>query len=59
MKANMAGSKWSDEDLGFMTSDGRFVTRGQAELIALRAGQLRPDISDPGMLHANDFKWME
>lgn len=57
-RANMAGKPWHDEDLGFVTSEGRFVTREQAELIALKAGQLKPDISDPSMIHAYDFEWM-
>lgn len=40
---------------GFMTSKGRFVTRDQAEDIALKAGQVRT--RNPAGLGSTDFGW--
>lgn len=58
-KATLAGKTWHDEDAGFVTSGGRFVSREEAEMIALRAKQLKANILDPQMLHADDFQWMQ
>lgn len=55
MKANQAGARYTDDDLGFVTTQDRFVDRAEAELIGLRNNQLRPDIQDPSMVHAADF----
>lgn len=55
VQANQAGAQYTDEDLGFVTTTGRFVDRSEAELIGLRNGQLRPEIQDPSMVHAADF----
>lgn len=59
MMANQQGKSWDDEGLGFVTDDGRFVDRNEAEIEGMRHGQLRPEISDPGMVHARDFYWNE
>jgi hypothetical protein len=57
--ANQAGKTWDDEGLGFVTDDGKFVTRAEAEIIGMAHGQMKSDISDPGMVHARDFNWNE
>lgn len=59
MMANQQGKSWDDEGLGFVTHDDRFVDRNEAEIEGMRHGQLRPEISDPGMVHARDFYWNE
>lgn len=59
MMANQKGKTWDDEGLGFVTDEDRFVTRDEAEMIGMAHGQLKPGISDPGMVHARDFNWNE
>lgn len=59
MMANQQGKSWDDEGLGFVTDDDRFLTRDEAEIEGMAHGQLKPDISDPGMVHARDFNWNE
>ena len=59
MMANQQGKSWDDEGLGFVTDEDRFVTRDEAEMIGMAHGQLKPEISDPGMVHAKDFNWNE
>lgn len=54
-QAGRDGKTYYDEDLGFVTTTGRFVNREQAELIGLKMDQLKPDIKEPGMLHADEF----
>lgn len=47
------------EDMGFVTTRGRFVSRAQAWVIAKRARQLRWDRSRPGVmpeLHSEDLR---
>ncbi len=47
------------EDIGFVTTRGRFVSRAEAWVIAKRAGQLRWDRSWPGVtfeLRTEDLK---
>jgi hypothetical protein len=48
---------FGDDDLGFVTSKGRWVDRPEAELIGMRHKQLRPEISDPVQVHAADFRF--
>jgi hypothetical protein len=55
MKANMAGEPWSQEDLGFVTTKGRFVDRDEAEMIGARMGQLQKYREDPDMVHSKEF----
>lgn len=57
MMANQQGKSWDEEGLGFVTDDGRFVDRNEAEIEGMKHGQLKPEISDPGMVHARDFYW--
>ena len=59
MMANQQSKSWDDEGLGFVTDDDRFLTRDEAEIEGMAHGQLKPDISDPGMVHARDFNWNE
>lgn len=59
MMANQQGKSWDDEGLGFVTDEDRFVTRDEAEMIGMAHGQMKPGISDPGMVHARDFNWNE
>lgn len=54
-KASQAGEQWSDEDLGFVTTTGRFVDRNEAEMIGAQTGQLQKTIEDPSMVHAREF----
>jgi len=57
--ANRQGKTWDDDGLGFVTDDGRFIDRNDAEIEGMKHGQLRPEISDQSMVHATDFAWME
>ena len=54
-KAAQAGEKWSDEDLGFLTTKGRVVGRDEAEIIGSKMGQIGKDAMEPGTVHATEF----
>jgi hypothetical protein len=43
------------EGQGFITIRGRFISRAAAWEIAVREGQLRPEIVTPGELHSEDL----
>lgn len=49
------GIKPYSTDQGFLTSDGRFVDRVEAFVIAEQAGQLMWDPSVPGVLFSEDL----
>ncbi len=61
-KAAVLAAGWAElgpNDIGFVTSTGRFVSRAEAWRIAKRAGQLRRYTSRPGAtpeLHSEDIK---